>query len=210
MLQCVPRLLHSDSFADADALSRRAIKARSHIIYNDTSHNSSHSVYLNIYQSFLIVALKFHAYIKEWGADPRRRPAFFLGQYRSRFLPYTVLTVLRRRHRAGHPVLARRDPESCTHESCSTARRRMQSPTRLDYLVCIPFASFACPLTPHRRLGHHAFNRVLRKTPVLYGGILKSLAREVQDPAMSKIRSRLTKVVHAASNEFVERPAWKR
>lgn len=74
------------------AFVRRAIKARSHIIYNDTNHNSSHSVYLNIYQSFLIVALKFHSYIKEWGADPRRRPAFFLGQHSTDSRARTELT----------------------------------------------------------------------------------------------------------------------
>lgn len=54
-------------------------KMRAHLIYNDTAHNSLQTVYLNIYQSFLLVALKFHAYVREWGTDPRRRPAFFEG-----------------------------------------------------------------------------------------------------------------------------------
>lgn len=73
------------------------------------------------------------------------------------------------------------------------------------------FASLAQPTDfPPHRLGHHAFHRVLRKTPMLYGGILKSLAREVRDPSASKIQTRLTNVVHASSNDFAERPPWRR
>ncbi|KAL8280819.1 hypothetical protein RQP46_006823 [Phenoliferia psychrophenolica] len=39
-------------------------KARAHLLYNDTTHNSLLTVYLNIYQSFLLSALKFHAIVE--------------------------------------------------------------------------------------------------------------------------------------------------
>ncbi|KAK4054671.1 Telomerase reverse transcriptase [Microbotryomycetes sp. JL221] len=55
----------------------RAVKIRSHVIYNDTTHNSIMTVYTNTYQALLIVALKFQAYVQLWGADPRKQPKFF-------------------------------------------------------------------------------------------------------------------------------------
>ncbi|BGP32724.1 Telomerase reverse transcriptase [Rhodotorula toruloides] len=54
----------------------RAVKVRSHVMYTDTSHNSLSTVYTNIYRSMLVVALKFQAYVQEWGTDPRRKTGF--------------------------------------------------------------------------------------------------------------------------------------
>ncbi|KAK4334926.1 Telomerase reverse transcriptase [Rhodotorula toruloides] len=54
----------------------RAVKVRSHVMYTDTSHNSLSTVYINIYRSMLVVALKFQAYVQEWGTDPRRKTGF--------------------------------------------------------------------------------------------------------------------------------------
>jgi hypothetical protein len=59
----------------------RAVKIRAHIIYTDTSHNSRNVVYLNMYQAMLVVALKFQAYVAEWGADPRKRPDYFFREF---------------------------------------------------------------------------------------------------------------------------------
>ncbi|BGP08731.1 Telomerase reverse transcriptase [Rhodotorula toruloides] len=53
-----------------------AVKVRSHVMYTDTSHNSLATVYTNIYRSMLVVALKFQAYVQEWGTDPRRKTGF--------------------------------------------------------------------------------------------------------------------------------------
>ncbi|KAI5476957.1 telomerase reverse transcriptase [Pseudohyphozyma bogoriensis] len=53
-------------------------KRRTHPIYTDTSSfNKISTAYLNVYQSFLFVALKFRSYVHEWGADPRERVPFF-------------------------------------------------------------------------------------------------------------------------------------
>ena len=57
---------------------RRAVKAKCHIIYCDTTHNSTFTVYLNIYQTLLLVALKYHAYIRSWKPDPKTRAEYFL------------------------------------------------------------------------------------------------------------------------------------
>ncbi|BGP40727.1 Telomerase reverse transcriptase [Rhodotorula kratochvilovae] len=54
----------------------RAVKIRSHVLYTDTTHNSLATVYSNIYRAMLVVALKFQAYVQEWGVDPRRKIGF--------------------------------------------------------------------------------------------------------------------------------------
>ncbi|GAA6017946.1 hypothetical protein JCM10207_002715 [Rhodosporidiobolus poonsookiae] len=56
----------------------RAVKIRSHSMYSDTSYNSSATAFINAYRSMLVVALKFQAYVQEWGIDPRRKSAFLL------------------------------------------------------------------------------------------------------------------------------------
>ncbi|GAA5865197.1 hypothetical protein JCM1840_003940 [Sporobolomyces johnsonii] len=55
----------------------RAVKIRSHPMYTDTSYNSLSTVYSNIYQAMLVVALKFQVYVQEWGWDLRHRMGFF-------------------------------------------------------------------------------------------------------------------------------------
>ncbi|KAJ3994676.1 hypothetical protein F5050DRAFT_435834 [Lentinula boryana] len=47
-------------------------KRRSHVIYTDAALNSDHTVYLNIYQNFLLSAMKMDAYIRDWDGKTRR------------------------------------------------------------------------------------------------------------------------------------------
>ncbi|GAA6058467.1 hypothetical protein JCM3770_002740 [Rhodotorula araucariae] len=54
----------------------RAVKIRSHVLYIDTTHNAPATVYSNVYRAMLVVALKFQAYVQEWGIDPRRKVGF--------------------------------------------------------------------------------------------------------------------------------------
>jgi len=53
-----------------------AVKIRSHVMYTDTSHNSLATAYSNVYRAMLVVALKFEAYLHQWGMDPRRKVGF--------------------------------------------------------------------------------------------------------------------------------------
>ncbi|KAG8935507.1 hypothetical protein FRC02_007866 [Tulasnella sp. 418] len=47
----------------------RAAKLRNHVIYNDTALNTRKTVYINVYQNFIITAMKMHSYITSWGID---------------------------------------------------------------------------------------------------------------------------------------------
>jgi telomerase reverse transcriptase len=47
-------------------------KARSHIIYTDSRLNSAHTVYKNIYQNFLLTAMKMDAYVRDWEGKRHR------------------------------------------------------------------------------------------------------------------------------------------
>lgn len=53
-------------------------KAKSHIIFCDTSLSSRRSVYLNIYQNFLLVAMKTQRYLRSWGKKRVRRNTTFI------------------------------------------------------------------------------------------------------------------------------------
>ncbi|GAA5959406.1 hypothetical protein JCM21900_006848 [Sporobolomyces salmonicolor] len=70
-----------------------AVKIRSHPMYTDTSYNSLSTVYSNIYQAMLVVALKFQVYVQEWSWDLRHRLGFFWRAIQQivRF-KYTALT----------------------------------------------------------------------------------------------------------------------
>ncbi|GAA5826431.1 hypothetical protein JCM11251_002363 [Rhodosporidiobolus azoricus] len=54
----------------------RAVKVRTQMLYSDTSYNSPTTAYTNVYRGMLVVALKFQAYVGEWGVDSRRKSAF--------------------------------------------------------------------------------------------------------------------------------------
>lgn len=45
-------------------------------MYLDTAHNTPATAYGNVYRGLLVVALKFQAYVQEWGVDPRKKSAF--------------------------------------------------------------------------------------------------------------------------------------
>lgn len=52
------------------------MKRRSHVIYTDTELNSVDVVYLNIYQSFISMAMKMHGYIRTWGLNTSKSTNF--------------------------------------------------------------------------------------------------------------------------------------
>ncbi|GAA5910442.1 telomerase reverse transcriptase [Sporobolomyces salmoneus] len=55
----------------------RAVKVRAHSMYTDTNFNSTTTVYENIYQAMLVVALKYRAYVQEWCGSLKGKTVFF-------------------------------------------------------------------------------------------------------------------------------------
>ncbi|KAF7316755.1 Telomerase reverse transcriptase [Mycena chlorophos] len=51
-------------------------KGRCHLIYNDINLNSENVVCCNIYENFLLCALKMHVYLRGWGLDTRKHGKF--------------------------------------------------------------------------------------------------------------------------------------
>jgi len=49
-----------------DAALFRLAKTRCHVIYTDPALNRKSVIYLNIYQNFLVAAMKMHCYLREW------------------------------------------------------------------------------------------------------------------------------------------------
>ena len=72
-----PLLLRSAPTESNPPSPRSAVKVRSHSMYTDTNFNSSNTVYSNIYQAMLVVALKFRAYVQEWSGSLRGKVTFF-------------------------------------------------------------------------------------------------------------------------------------
>jgi hypothetical protein len=57
----------------------RMARTRSHILFTDSSLNSSFTVHLNIYENFLITAMKVVQYVMEWGVDVNKAQALLRG-----------------------------------------------------------------------------------------------------------------------------------
>ncbi|KAK7463507.1 Telomerase reverse transcriptase [Stygiomarasmius scandens] len=51
-------------------------KTKAHIIYTDERLNSKKVVYFNIYQNFLLCAMKMHTYIRSWGPHTSANHSF--------------------------------------------------------------------------------------------------------------------------------------
>lgn len=77
-------------------------KARSHMIYTDTQLNGLHTAYVNVYQSFIITALKMHHYIMGWGTNVAKN---------AKFLNNVIKQVIRYAHTA------------IRHKSCNKVAR---------------------------------------------------------------------------------------
>lgn len=100
MFRCIPSDSRFQNFSSP--FPRSAVKVRSHVMYTDTSHNSLSTVYINIYRSMLVVALKFQAYVQEWGTDPRRKTGFLYSALSSFAVCSKALTRFGRRR--DHPA----------------------------------------------------------------------------------------------------------
>ncbi|THH09180.1 hypothetical protein EW146_g8757 [Bondarzewia mesenterica] len=75
-------------------------KAKSHIIYCDTDLNSERVVYFNVYQNFLLVAMKMHHYLKCWGTNIGKNTKFIHSTIQQ-VIRYTYATV---RNKASNKV----------------------------------------------------------------------------------------------------------
>lgn len=67
-------------------------RARSHLIYCDAALNTEHVVYVNIYQNFVLCAMKMHSYLREYGV-PMRANSKFLTETVHRSITYSYATM---------------------------------------------------------------------------------------------------------------------
>ncbi|KAF7374776.1 Telomerase reverse transcriptase [Mycena sanguinolenta] len=70
-------------------------KARSHVIFNDSNLNSLDTVYLNIYQNFLLSAMKMNGYIRDWGLHTNKH-ASFLQDVVEQMISYCLAAIRNR------------------------------------------------------------------------------------------------------------------
>jgi len=75
-------------------------KAKSHIIFCDSGLNSPHVVHLNVYQNFLLSAMKMHHYLREWGLNVTKS-ACFIRNTVQQMIKYTYTTM---RNKASNKV----------------------------------------------------------------------------------------------------------
>lgn len=69
----------------------RQTKLKSHILYCDFALNTEHNVYLNIFQNFVLTAMKMHRYIRNWGINANKSSDFIKGEL---FVPSYVILLL--------------------------------------------------------------------------------------------------------------------
>jgi len=88
----------------------RQTKFRSHIIYCDSDLNSKHTVYINIYQNFVLVAMKMHLYIHDWGISTKKSSKFIRGMSHALLCSFRWNGVIRL-CASSHPVHICNDEE---------------------------------------------------------------------------------------------------
>lgn len=71
-------------------------KHRSHIIFSDAELNPSDVVYKNIYQNFLVSAMKIHRYLRAWSVSPAEKWVFVLSTLVSLFPEVAEFSQLER------------------------------------------------------------------------------------------------------------------
>ena len=81
MMQYVPRYAFTFPSRCPSCLLRLT-KAKSHILFTDVGLNSRHTIYLNIYQNFLLSAMKMHHYLRQWGYNVKKNTSFLRSMSR--------------------------------------------------------------------------------------------------------------------------------
>ncbi len=90
-----------------------SLKTRAHIIYNDASLNDAETVAVNLYQTFLVSAMKLYTYLKVTSsARLSFQASYIVDAIRSAvaFSPKVVLARAQRGKRLHPDVLCRLDP----------------------------------------------------------------------------------------------------
>ena len=64
----------------------RLAKSKSHIIFNDPELNTPHIIHKNIYENFLVTAMKMHYYLRSWTLD-LQKSASFIASTRAEYFP---------------------------------------------------------------------------------------------------------------------------
>ncbi|CEQ41347.1 SPOSA6832_03072 [Sporobolomyces salmonicolor] len=169
-----------------------AVKIRSHAMYTDTSYNSLSTVYSNIYQAMLVVALKFQVYVQEWSWDLRHRLGFFWRELR-----LSLLQSVRANPRYCHSIgaiqqIVRFKYTALTHQASSRKARKLQ-------------VALGIKRSWVAWLGYHAFHRVLSRRPSSSAPLLDLLANEVRSSAMRHSLPHLRKIVEAEGTVFAEK-----
>jgi len=152
----------------------RLAKTRRHIIYSDRDLNPWHVIHLNIYQNFLVTAVKMHEYLQDWG--PGRWINYIFLRSKSETVNSGLALTSKSQVSLRKPLLTtihlfgfRADERKMKTEFA----RRPSSGELYDprtrqgnELLC--------------SLGHHAFLHVLSRKPTRYGTILKWLGLEIR------------------------------
>ncbi|KJA26222.1 hypothetical protein HYPSUDRAFT_36483 [Hypholoma sublateritium FD-334 SS-4] len=78
-------------------------KAKSHLIFSDIDLNTERVVYLNIYQNLLMIAIKMHEYLRNWGVGGKRNISFLRGVI-ERTINYNYITFRRQTQKKKAPT----------------------------------------------------------------------------------------------------------
>ncbi|GBG64655.1 hypothetical protein CBR_g45710 [Chara braunii] len=112
---------------------RQYLRPKCHAIFYDTVINSPLTARLNVYQAFLLCAMKFHAHVKVLSAGTENNPAFFFKVIRcaSRYMAFLIqarVTAMRKPEGPGcRGFIAKREVEWLALHAFSKILRRKQA-----------------------------------------------------------------------------------
>lgn len=191
----------------------RQTKFRSHILYCDSILNSEHTVYLNIYQNFVLAAMKMHQYIRHWGINTNKSSKFIqsksslasLWPFQWRDIGQTLCVkwsglhmqrlgtkqVIRWRKRLLVNVRFRNITSSGAPPFCSA--QVLNRVNRILFVI---------------RLGTHAFHAVLGRKAANYPSLLRHLAFELSLPHHRRSRRRFRALVKEGLISMAQISFW--
>jgi hypothetical protein len=149
--------------------------------------------------------MKFHAYIREWHPDIRRNPDFFIGASAEKdwddpltdsVCPSDAVDQIVRF--AFVAILNRYKSKLASDAGARCSVKR----TWIVWSAGVRLSA-SVKLTHERRLGQHAFRRILSRKPTGYKKVLRSLARDMNHPKRRFLAKTLARTVHAESNKRI-------
>jgi hypothetical protein len=140
------------------------------MIYTDTQLNGLHTAHVNVYQSFIITAMKMHHYIMGWGTNIAKNAKFLNSRLNLIHTSLrTMLLTTNRCYQTGYQICLYRNTPQVVQQGCARQRRSLRSAGTFCVMVSIGLGVVLrlFSLSTSSGWGHMRFTPCSRRSLVL-------------------------------------------